>query len=76
MATKKQLVNAVNKTIDYHIKLSIALQKLSEIASELYGENLTADICGGGEIEFRTDLNGYPDAMSCIRLEDILEKIN
>lgn len=35
------------------IELSSALAKLGNRASEIYGKNLIADLCGDGEIEFR-----------------------
>ena len=57
-------------------RLSAALGELSDIATEIYGEDLQADLCGGGEIEFRRrNDDGYFDAFDCVRLEDI-EKIS
>ena len=52
--------------------LSNYLQLLSVAASQLYGEELDARICAGGEIEFRT-VND-PDGLNSIPLsiEDIL----
>ena len=54
------------------IMLSNSLQLLSIVASQLYGEELDAQICAGGEIEFRTANN--PDGLNgiALRLEDIL----
>ena len=53
-------------------QLSVALGKLSSVASEIYGEELNADLCAGGEIEYRTvDSNGYIDSFVTLRLEDI-----
>ena len=54
------------------LMLSNSLQLLSIAASQLYGEELDAQICAGGEIEFRTADN--PDGRNCIalRIEDIL----
>ena len=54
------------------IMLSNSLQLLSIAASQLYGEELNAQICAGGEIEFRT-VND-PDGLNSIPLsiEDIL----
>ena len=54
------------------IMLSNSLQLLSIAASQLYGEELDAQICAGYEIEFRTvdnpdGRNGMP-----LRIEDIL----
>ena len=52
--------------------LSDSLQLLSIAASRLYGEELDAQICAGGEIEFRTADN--PDGCNgiALRIEDIL----
>lgn len=54
------------------IMLSNSLQLLSITASQLYGEELDAQICAGGEIEFRTAND--PDGLNgiALRLEDIL----
>ena len=54
------------------IMLSNSLQLLSIAASHLYGEELDAKICAGGEIEFRTAND--PDGLNSIPLsiEDIL----
>lgn len=53
-------------------QLSAALGKLSSVASEIYGEEISADLCAGGEIEYRTvDSNGYIDSFATLRLEDI-----
>lgn len=58
--------------LDASMKLSGYLQFLSIAASQLYGEELDAQICAGGEIEFRTANN--PDGLNSIalRIEDIL----
>lgn len=64
-----QVYNAANK-------LSQALHNLSFAAIDIYGEDLQADLCNGGEIEFRKrGKDGYFDAFSCIRLEDIEAKL-
>lgn len=54
------------------IMLSSSLQLLSIAASRLYGEELDAQICAGGEIEFRT-VND-PDGLNgiALKIEDIL----
>lgn len=54
------------------IKLSNYLQFLSIAASQLYGEELVAEICAGGEIKFRTAND--PDGLNgiALRIEDIL----
>lgn len=54
------------------VMLSNSLQLLSIAASQLYGEELDAQICAGGEIEFRTAND--PDGLNgiALRIEDIL----
>lgn len=54
------------------IMLSSSLQLLSIAASQLYGEELDAQICAGEEIEFRT-VND-PDGLNgiALKIEDIL----
>ena len=58
--------------LDTSIKLSNSLQLLSKAASQLYGEDLDAQICAGDEIEFRTV--DSPDGLNgiALRIEDIL----
>ena len=54
------------------IMLSNSLQLLSIAASQLYGEELEAEIWAGEEIEFRTAND--PDGLNgiALRIEDIL----
>ena len=54
------------------IMLSNSLQLLSIAASQLYGEELEAEICAGEEIEFRTAND--PDGLNgiALRIEDIV----
>lgn len=71
----QQLKKAEEKVFDASAMLSSALGQLSSIASEIYGEELQADLCGGGEIEFRRyDKHGVADDFDNIRIED-LEKM-
>ena len=60
------------KVLDASVVLSNSLQFLSIAASQLYGEELEAEICAGEEIEFRTAND--PDSLNGItlRIEDIL----
>lgn len=60
------------KVLDISTMLSNSLQFLSIAASQLYGEELDAQICAGGEIEFRT--TNDPDGLNgiALRIEDIL----
>ena len=57
------------------IRLSNKLQELAHAASERLGYDVVADLCKGGEIEFRRiKEDGVPDSNSCILIEDILNK--
>ena len=60
------------KVLEASTVLSNSSQILSIAASQLYGEELVAEICAGGEIEFRTADN--PDGCNgiALRIEDIL----
>ena len=76
MSQKTELRRAERRVLDAANRLSCALGELSAIATEIYGEDLQADLCGGAEIEFRRrDTDGYFDALDCVRLEDILKKL-
>jgi hypothetical protein len=74
MATIKDLNKAYEKALDCENELRGVLEKLSAIASDLYGEELLANICNGSEIEFRTEYD--PDGFKSIslRIEDIIER--
>lgn len=75
MATVKTLIRLNNKVIKHEQEMMGALEMLSAAASSLYGEELTANICNGSEIEFR--LTDDPDGLDGIslRLEDIIDSI-
>lgn len=75
MTTVKELNKAYEKALDYSNKLMGALEKLSVIASDLYGQELKANICNGSEIEFRTEFD--PDGFHSIslRIEDVIERV-
>lgn len=54
--------------------LSAALGSLSILVSDFTGETITADYCGGGEIEYRHGSDSEDvDDMECMRTDDILE---
>lgn len=58
-------------------KLSGALEELSIEATKIYGKPLVADLCNGGEIEFRlADDNGdIIDSLEIeVRLETLVKK--
>ena len=76
MSQRTELRRAKRRVLDAADRLSAALGELSDIATEIYGEDLQADLCGGGEIEFRRrNDDGYFDAFDGVRFEDI-EKIS
>lgn len=67
----KTLKKLENACFEASIKLSFALERLGEAASNILGYEVKADLCGGDEIEFRMP----DDAFSVIRIEDVLAKI-
>ena len=68
-----KLIKIYGECLDLENQLRIKLQELGKIASEIYGEVLTADICVGSEIEFRKlDKDGYVDADSTVLIEEII----
>lgn len=76
MSQRTELRRALNRVLDLENRLSCALAQLSDIATEIYGEDLQADLCGGSEIEFRRrGDDGYFDALDCIRIEDIESRL-
>ena len=71
--TNKQIIGINNKVLSLSNELSCELQELAHAASERLGYDVVADLCTGGEIEFRRVMgDGVPDTDSCILLEDIL----
>lgn len=67
-----RLINAKRRVEKAICALSAAQQELGQVASELTGMELMADVCGGGEIEFRTVMpDGTPDDFVYLRVEDI-----
>jgi hypothetical protein len=69
----KQIINLNNKALSLSIELSNKLQELARAASERLGYDVVADLCNGGEIEFRRVMeDGVPDTDSCLLLDDIL----
>jgi len=76
MTQRAELRRAVNRVLSLENRLSGALAQLADIATEIYGEDLQADLCGGSEIEFRRrGDDGYFDALDCVRLEDIESRL-
>lgn len=74
--TKRQLLAQKEKCENAARILMCCLEKLSQMASEVYGEDLSADICNGNEIEFRTFVQDVSDSDVIITFEDIFEKCN
>ena len=75
--TKKQLLRQQSRCLEYSYKMFGALEVLSQLASTVLGYEVKADMCNGGEIEFRRlDEFNYVDCNSTIRMEDVLKKLN
>lgn len=74
MIPVKTIIREYENTLDAAIRLQSQLGRLSEIVSSYLGEEVVADICGGNEIEFRRMKDGFVDAYSTMRLEDIIHK--
>lgn len=71
---KAKIEAAERKVLDAGNKLSAALEELSILVSDLTGEAITAEFCGGGEIEYRHGRDSEDiDDMECMRTDDILE---
>ena len=76
MNQRAELRRAERRVLDAANRLSAALGTLSNIATEIYGEDLQADLCGGSEIEFRRiGSDGYFDALDCVRIEEIEKRL-
>lgn len=74
--TANQLMKLYDKVNDLNSQLQAALETLGNAASEMYGQELQADLCGDNEIEFRLMDGDFADVNTCIRIEDILEHNN
>lgn len=72
---REQLIEAYRNAEIAINALDCAMQALSNAATTAYGEELRADACGGDEIEFRRFVDGYPNDNDCLRIEDILAKL-
>ena len=74
--TKKKILSLEKKALDTFIQLQSALGQLGAAASDILGYEVVADLCNGEEIEFREVCdNGVADTFSCIRIEEIIDKI-
>lgn len=72
---KIQLVELYGDCLKLDNRLECKMSELGRLATEIYGEELVADMCAGSEIEFRRlDDDGFVDADSTIRIEDIIAK--
>lgn len=75
--TKKQLLRQQSRCLEYSNKMFGALEVLSQLASTVLEYEVRADICNGGEIEFRrVDEFNYVDSNCTIRIEDVLKRLN
>lgn len=76
VTSKKKILDLEKKVLDASAHLDSALGQLGAAASEILGYEVVADICNGDEIEFReVGDNGVEDAFSCIRIEEVIDKI-
>ena len=75
MVTEKRLMSAYNKVLEYENKLLSALGELGNLVSSIYDEDITADLCNGGEIEFHRPSFGYDNNEIAIRIEDVIAKL-
>lgn len=72
---KIQLAELYGDCITLDNRLACKMVELGRLATEIYGEELIADICAGSEIEFRRlSYDGFVDASSTILIEDIISK--
>ena len=70
-----QLVELYADCMSINNKLERKMSELGRLATEIYGDELVADMCAGSEIEFRRlDDKGFVDSDSTIRIEDIISK--
>ena len=75
--TERQLRRLEENCLNIANRLSCSLQLLSSAASEILGYEVEAEICGGHEIELRRVAeDGVADAFSCIRMEEIIDRLN
>lgn len=74
---RDKIIKAENDCYDAEYRLSGRLLALSSLASQALGYPVHADICSGGEIEFRRcDENGFnADDFSTIRMEEVLGRL-
>ena len=70
-----QLIGLYADCLSINNRLECKMGELERLATEIYGDELRADICAGSEIEFRRlDDDGFVDAGSTILIEDIISK--
>ena len=72
MVTKREFKFLENKVYEASILLTSALEELGMLASDVYGEELIADLCGGAEIEFR---HPNDELGEVIRVDDLISII-
>ena len=74
--TARQILAAEAKCYRLSSELISALEKLSAMASEVLGYEVSADICNGNEIEFRpVGKNDRPDAFETIMIETVINAL-
>ena len=74
--TEKQLRKIKDRIYRLSSDLTGELERLSSVATDILGYEVIADLCSGGEIEFRsTNKEGYVDVFSNIRFEDVIKRL-
>lgn len=74
--TEKQIRRLEDNVYKFSSRLNGALEILGSKVSEILGYEVKVDICNGEEIEFRKmSEDGYVDADSCIRMEEVIKKL-
>lgn len=75
---EKRILEAYNKCLKAKNSFLAAQENLTKVASELLGVDIIAEICGGGEVEFRRvkgkGADRYVDDYDTLRIEDLIKK--
>ena len=75
---ENRLLKAYDKCLKARNSFLAAQENLTKVASEFLGEDIIAEICGGGEVEFRRvkgkGADRYVDDYDTFRIEDLIKK--
>lgn len=69
---RKEFLTQYKKYTAAENKAEIERQKLNRIINQIYGKDMTVDMCSGEEIEFRES----GDDFGCLIISDVLEKLD